>query len=191
MAPTTDTNANHGKSGNDAPPGVRSGQAATAKADSRGTHAAVRSDDTLSALRTQTVTDVMVHHPKLCPEDSLAGDVRELFTDDHVHAALIVSGTRLLTVIERADLGPQTADSLPGAQLGRLSGRVVAPTVTADAALRQMMATGRRRMAVVRPDMTLLGLLCLKRSGTGFCSDENVRQRLHVCLRDRVARHRR
>ena len=134
----------------------------------------------------ETVADVMVRHPKLCHEDSTVGDVRQLFADDHVHAVLIMSGTRLLTVIDRADLGPEAADSAPAARLGRLSGRVIAPTAPADTALQQMIAASRRRLAVVGPDGTLLGLLCLKRSGTGFCSDENVRQRQREHLQQRL-----
>lgn len=134
----------------------------------------------------ETVADVMVRHPNLCHEDSTAGDVRHLFTDDHVHAVLITSGTRLLTVIDRADLGPETADSAPAARLGRLSGRVIAPTAQTDIALQQMIAVGRRRLAVLGPDGTLLGLLCLKRSGTGFCSDENVRRRQREHLQQQI-----
>ena len=61
----------------------------------------------------ETVADVMVRHPKLCHEDSTVGDVRQLFADDHLHAVLIMSGTRLLTVIDRADLGPEATDSAP------------------------------------------------------------------------------
>ena len=134
----------------------------------------------------ETVADVMVQHPKLCHEDSTVGDVRRLFADDHVHAVLIVSGTRLLTVIDRADLGPEATDSAPAARLGHLSGRVIAPTASADTALQQMIAASRRRLAVVGPDGTLLGLLCLKRSGTGFCADENVRQRQREHLQQRI-----
>lgn len=125
----------------------------------------------------RTVAEVMVRHPKLCREDATVGDIRQLFADDHVHAALIVSGSRLVTVIERADLGLEATDSTAAARLGGLNGRVIAPTAPADAVLRQMIADSRRRLAVIGPDKRLLGLLCLKRSGTGFCSDENVRQR--------------
>ncbi|MGH3186811.1 MAG: CBS domain-containing protein [Streptosporangiaceae bacterium] len=125
----------------------------------------------------ETVADVMMRYPKLCHEDSTVGDVRQLFADDHVHAVLIVSGTRLLTVIDPVDLGPEATDSAPAARFGRLSGRVIAPTASADTALQQMIAASRRRLAVAGPDGTLLGLLCLKRGGTGYCSDENVRQR--------------
>ncbi|HEY1618612.1 MAG TPA: hypothetical protein VGG25_13405 [Streptosporangiaceae bacterium] len=128
-------------------------------------------------MAVMTVADAMVCHPKISPEGSTVGDVRMFFADDHVHAVLIVSGTRLITVIDRADLGPEAADSAPAVCLGSLRGRVVAPTEPTAVALRQMIATSRRRLAVVGPDGTLRGLLCLKRRGIGFCSDENVRER--------------
>jgi hypothetical protein len=40
-----------------------------------------------------------------------------------------------------------------------------------------MTATGRRRAAVTSADGRLLGLLCLKASQAGFCSDHDVRAR--------------
>jgi hypothetical protein len=40
-----------------------------------------------------------------------------------------------------------------------------------------MTATGRRRAAVTSADGRLLGLLCLKVSRAGFCSDQDVRAR--------------
>jgi hypothetical protein len=40
-----------------------------------------------------------------------------------------------------------------------------------------MNATGRRRAAVIRDDGKLVGLLCLKASRSGFCSEEDVRAR--------------
>jgi hypothetical protein len=40
-----------------------------------------------------------------------------------------------------------------------------------------MRQTGRRRLAVVDEDGTLLGLLCLKATGLGFCSDDAIAQR--------------
>jgi len=156
------------------------------RSDSGRIHTLAEPDETLPAMCMETVADVMVRHPKLCHEDSTVGGVRQLFADDHVHAALMMSGTRLLTVIDRADLGPEATDSEPAARLGRLNGRVIAPTASADAALQQLIASGRRRLAVVAPDGTLLGLLCLKRSGTGLCSDESVRQRQRERLQHRI-----
>jgi CBS domain-containing protein len=40
-----------------------------------------------------------------------------------------------------------------------------------------MLAWGRRRLAVVDRDGKLQGLLCLKRSWSGFCSNRDVRAR--------------
>ena len=40
-----------------------------------------------------------------------------------------------------------------------------------------MTAAGRRRAAVISADGRLLGLLCLKVSRAGFCSDQDVRAR--------------
>ncbi|MGH3286973.1 MAG: CBS domain-containing protein [Streptosporangiaceae bacterium] len=156
------------------------------RSDSGRIHAVAEPDDAPPAMCMDTVADVMVRQAKLCREDSTAADVRQLFADDHVHAVLMMSGTRLLTVIDRADLGLEAADSEPAARLGRLNGRVIAPTAPADAALQQLIAAGRRRLAVVGPDGTLLGLLCLKRSGTGLCSDESVRQRQRERLQQRI-----
>ena len=56
-----------------------------------------------------------------------------------------------------------------------------------------MTATGRRRAAVTSADGQLLGLLCLKASQAGFCSDQDVRARAlgetdHCCRRQH--RHR-
>jgi hypothetical protein len=40
-----------------------------------------------------------------------------------------------------------------------------------------MRQQGRRRLAVVDADGALLGLLCLKASGDGFCSDDGIASR--------------
>jgi hypothetical protein len=186
VAPSAETDPNTGKTRTLASPGAQPGQAAETEPDGSQTPAVGKADNRPLAMCTETVADVMVHHPKLCPEDSTAGAIRQFFADDHVHAILIVSGTRLLTVIDRADLTSQTADSAPATRLGCLTGRTIAPEAPAEAGLRQMIAASRRRLAVIGPDGTLLGLLCLKRSGTGFCSDENVRQRQRERLRQRV-----
>ena len=49
--------------------------------------------------------------------------------------------------------------------------------VAAEDARRAMQASGDRRLAVVEDDGRLLGLLCLKRSGDGFCTDAGVAER--------------
>ena len=126
----------------------------------------------------ETVADAMLHRPDTFPLDASASDLREFFESDHAHAALVVDHRgRLRSVIERADLGNHEPRA-PITTLGRLAGR----TVDADADLGRtwhtMTSRKLRRLAVTHPGTdVLLGLLCLKRSGLGFCSDADVAAR--------------
>jgi CBS domain-containing protein len=119
----------------------------------------------------------MIINPKVCPLTVTIGCVRELFSDDHVHAALIKDGRRLVSVVERGDLHRDLPDSAPAVSVGRLAGRTIAPDAPLPVVQRRMLAEGRRRLAVVDDRGDLIGLLCLKRSGLGFCSDVDIRDR--------------
>lgn len=123
-----------------------------------------------------TVADAMLHAPKMCGPTTTVGDVHELFDDDHVHVALVVAGSALLAVVERPDISSTPRD-LPARLAGRLHDRVVGPEADLDATWRAMTTGGRRRLAVIDEHHMLLGLLCLKRTGTGFCSDTDVQAR--------------
>lgn len=118
----------------------------------------------------------MLPCPKVCPVDTSVAQARALLADDHVHALLIVDAGVLRAVVERPDLaGAPPGD--PARAYGRLPGRVVGAQDDLAATWRAMVADGRRRLAVVDPDGRLLGLLCLKRSGRGFCSEDDVEAR--------------
>jgi len=58
-----------------------------------------------------------------------------------------------------------------------LAGRTVGPHAELDTTRQWMRSRQRRRLAVVDDDARLLGLLCLKRSGQGFCTDAGVLER--------------
>jgi hypothetical protein len=123
-----------------------------------------------------SVAQAMVTNPKVSGPGLSRSDLDQLFADDHVHAALVIEDGRLVTVIQRTDL----EDSLPDADpcsLGTLTGRVVAPGAPLAAVHAHMRQEQRRRLAVIDESGRLLGLLCLKKSGTGFCSDADVRSR--------------
>jgi CBS domain-containing protein len=127
---------------------------------------------------THTAYEAMLTTPVRHPLSATAGDIRDFFRDDHIHAALIVSPAGYLAaVVERDDLAECRAPDTAAASLGKLAGR----TVPAEAGLaevrRAMTATGRRRAAVISADGRLLGLLCFKVSRAGFCSDHDVRAR--------------
>ncbi len=122
------------------------------------------------------VADAMHRFPKLCAPHATIADLRVLFLDRHVHAALLVADGRLLTVVERGDL-TGAADERPALALGRLEGRTIEPAADLEDTRQRMVAGQIRRLAVVDRQRRLLGLLCLKRSGLGFCSDADVAER--------------
>jgi len=126
----------------------------------------------------RTAGEAMLTIPVRHPLSVTVREIRDFFRDDHVHAALIVSPAGYLeSVVERDDIAGCQAPDAAAAPLGRLAGRTV-PAGASLADVRQaMIAGGRRRAAVTSADGRLLGLLCLKGSRTGFCSDQDVRAR--------------
>jgi CBS domain-containing protein len=129
-----------------------------------------------------TAADVMVRRPKTLPADATVRDVRAALTDGHVHMVLLVDrdevrGTVLCGTVLRDDLTDLAPADAAALTVARLEGRTVAPEVSAEAVRSRLVATGHRRLAVVADTRRLLGLVCLKREQTGFCSDEGVANR--------------
>ena len=126
----------------------------------------------------RTAAEVMLTTPTRHPPSATVGEIRDFFRDDHVHAALIVSPAGCLeAVVERDDIARCQALDAAAAPLGRLAGRTVPAGADLAEVRRAMIATGRRRAAVTSADGRLLGLLCLKASRAGFCSEQDVRAR--------------
>jgi CBS domain-containing protein len=126
----------------------------------------------------RTAAEVMLTTPARHPLSATVGEIRAFFRDDHVHAALIVSTAGYLeAVVERDDIAGSQGFDAAAAPLGRLAGRTVPAEASVAEVRRAMTATGRRRAAVTSADGRLLGLLCLKASRAGFCSDADVRAR--------------
>jgi CBS domain-containing protein len=125
-----------------------------------------------------TAADAMVTIPVRHPVSVTVREIRDFFRDQHVHAALIVDTSGYLkSVLERDDIAKYKGLDALAAPLGRLAGRTVPPGASLADVRRAMISTGRRRAAVTGADGRLLGLLCLKSTRTGFCSDEDVRAR--------------
>jgi CBS-domain-containing membrane protein len=111
------------------------------------------------------------------PSSSLA-EIGRFLEDDHVHLALVVAPDgHLVTTINRADLAVRAASCTTLAACGTLAGRTVSPADDLDAVAAWMTQTAQRRAAVVDESGRLLGLLCLKKTGAGFCSDQDIRDR--------------
>lgn len=121
-----------------------------------------------------------VRRPSVLPVSATVGEVRRFLDDDHMHLALLVTEDgRLGTCIDRADLA--AAEGLDAAEaargLGGTAGRTVRADAPGDEVTALMRERGLRRLAVVDDAAVLLGLICLKRSGAGYCTDEGVRER--------------
>lgn len=133
---------------------------------------------------TRRVKDAMVTAPKVHPVGTTLNEIWDLFQDEHVHMALVVSSDgELLTTIERSDLY-SCVDSSPADQVGTLSGRTVAPDEPLSRATEALKRSGRRRFAVVGGSNVLIGLLCLKRDGNGYCSDSRILERARERIRE-------
>jgi CBS domain-containing protein len=137
--------------------------------------------------RYDVVADVMLREPIVLPESATVSDVRAVLRSDHVHMVLITRAGRvgepLRGTVVRTDLdaapaaGMSPDDAEPALTCSRLAGRTVGPTEPVDDVRRALVAAGLRRAAVVDDAGLLLGLVCLKRDGTGFCSDAGVASR--------------
>jgi CBS-domain-containing membrane protein len=133
------------------------------------------------------VADAMVRLPKTLGSDSGLDEIRAFFEDDHVHMALIITtGRRLVTTIERPDLAAALPGATPAAELGTLTGRTARPADRLETCTAVLLQQQRRRLAVVDDGGRLLGLLCLKKDGTGYCSDEGIRDRANQARRSRI-----
>jgi hypothetical protein len=126
----------------------------------------------------QCVADAMVTCPKTLAPDSQLREIYALFADEHVHMALVVDlDGRLITTIERPDPVAGSSGQTSLVEVGTLTGRIVGPSDDLAATKARLFREGRRRLAVIDDAGCLIGLLCLKRDGAGFCSDEGVRER--------------
>lgn len=142
----------------------------TAAASNPGSHSA-------SELLDKSVLDVVVRMPKTLSPRATAAEARAALEDDHVHMLVITDGGRLLGTLVREDLAAPVVATDLALERAVVDDRTIRPDVGAEEARRVMLERGVRRLAVVDDDGMLLGLLCLKRRLTGFCSDDDVRAR--------------
>jgi hypothetical protein len=122
------------------------------------------------------IADAHLRTPKVHGSDVSVGAARMFLTDGHVHAMLLVDGDVLVAVVERDDI-VGVPDGVRARSVGALAGRVASPSEDLETTRQAMAARGQRRLAVVDGRGALLGLLCLKRHGRGFCSADDVAAR--------------
>ena len=130
-----------------------------------------------TAGETETaVSEVMLRHPKTLPTHASIAEARAALSNDHVHMVLLTEGTTLGGTLTRTDLPPAGSEG-PALFWSTLTGRTVPPDAPTRVVQDLLIDRGLRRVAVVNADGSLLGLVCLKRRRTGFCSEADVASR--------------
>jgi CBS domain-containing protein len=127
------------------------------------------------------VGEAMLEHPQVGDRSMTVDEARAVLLSAHVHLVLLTTtglvGEPLLGTVVRDDLPAEAHGDANALSYASLSGRVVRADATVEEVRGTLHKRGTRRLAVVDGSGLLLGLLCLKRDGTGFCSDAGVRAR--------------
>ena len=93
--------------------------------------------------------------------------------------ALVVDAEQcLITTIERSEIPMTVSGGTRASTCGTLAGRTIKPDSLLSEATSVLKTKGQRRLAVADHRNRLVGLLCVKRNGSGYCSDEGVQARV-------------
>ena len=125
---------------------------------------------TLEEAAVKTVAEVMISRPKTLPATATVADARRMFENPSVRTALVADHGRYAGELTRADL-EGLDDAAPISAAASTPAGTAAKDDTVAAALERMDAAGTDRLAVVDPDGTLRGLVCLSRSHGHLCTD--------------------
>lgn len=124
------------------------------------------------------VADAMVTLPVVHPPTLTIAQARIELDDPHRHLLLLVADDRLLGTLAREDLDASDDAASPALVRARLTGRTVRADELLEVVHAEMTQDGQRRRAVVDEDGSrLLGLLCLKHHGNGYCTDSGIAAR--------------
>lgn len=128
-----------------------------------------------AAVHPWTVAEAMLPDPTIHPADLTAREARAEFgASPRTHMLLLIHGGVLVSTVIRADVDGDIDPGALAADVGSLDERTVAPGAALAPAFADMRRRGVRRLAVVDGSARLCGLLCLKRSLTGFCTGDGV-----------------
>jgi predicted transcriptional regulator len=120
------------------------------------------------------VRDVMVRRPKTLPVDATVAELREHFTNPRVQTALLADGGRFAGAIAPSELPADAPATGAARDYARLDVPTMAPDATMADAMALMDSRGDHRLVVLDGDgdgATLVGLLCLDRTGASFCTE--------------------
>jgi CBS domain-containing protein len=122
-----------------------------------------------------TVRDAMLRNPTIHPADLTIGQALAAFdASAKTHMLLLAHDGVLVSTAIRTDVEGGTDPEALAVDVGSLAQRTIGPDALLAPAHAVMRNRGARRLAVVDDSARLLGLLCLQRGLTGFCTDDGV-----------------
>lgn len=142
----------------------------------------------IAVVHAWTVGEAMLRNPTVHPAALTIGTARAAFdASPKTHMLLLLHDRVLVSTVIRADVEGDIDPEAPAVDAGSLEERTVGPDALLAPAHADMRNRGVRRLAVVDESARLLGLLCLKRSRTGFCTDHGVAEMRRVQATERDA----
>ena len=121
-----------------------------------------------------TVAEVMITEPTTFDAGITVGVARTSLARPKQHLVLLVEGRHLVGTLAADDLPDDVADDAPARDHAHLEDRTARPTDTVAELWERLDHAGARRLAVVDDAGDLLGLVCVKRSRSGFCTVEGI-----------------
>ena len=109
----------------------------------------------------------MLPNPKTLTSAASVADVRELLASPKVQMVLLVDGGAFKGAVTHVPTDASPRDR--AVTYVDADAATIAPYASADEAFERAAASPTRRVIVLDHDETLLGLLCLNPSRTGFC----------------------
>jgi CBS domain-containing protein len=129
---------------------------------------------TPASARQPTVADAMIIIPKTHDVEISLADAEPAFADVHVHMLLLTRVGILHGTLVRDDLRSDLDRRRPALAIATLDDRTIRAERSLDEARRSMERLMMRRLAVTDDHDKLLGLLCLKQTRQGFCTEADV-----------------
>src|SRR6478752_8519046 len=126
---------------------------------------------TPASARQPTVADAMITIPKTHDVEISLADAEHAFADVHVHMLLLTRVGILHGTLVRDDLRSDLDRRRPALAIATLDDRTIRAERSLDEARRSMERLTMRRLAVTDDHDKLLGLLCLKQTRQGFCTE--------------------
>jgi CBS-domain-containing membrane protein len=111
--------------------------------------------------------DLMLRDPKTLAADASVAEVREQLANPRVQLVILADGRTFKGSVTHVPVDAPPDDF--ALHYADAEAEIISPHASADDAFERAAASPTRRVVVLDDDRTLLGLLCLNASRTGFC----------------------